>query len=451
MLAVGSTACLTVLTSLSGCRGIEQSPSARPALRESGTDEHDASASRTNSSKHTSADAKWFGRVVGTVADCDGDGRSDYAVGLAWLHDGVGAIRFFSSKDGSPIFEVVGRKAMDMLGGKSIWRLADIDGDKLDDVAVGLGRAGGPAAVISVGQRKILFEVDAQADMLIVCRDLDGDRTPDLIECRQGTVAVFSGRNGEAIHDPLLSKLDCLVPVRVRTGSGAMRVLGLLRTADNSISLYDCSASLEQPMQSISYGRPDAPSVPAPREASRAATLCMTDFDLDGVPDLVQFERVNHPRGDTDAYSTALAVRGSRARGLAFERRWDSDLDSPPCIAKCVAMPGDLNADGIPDLVFGNPNNFEFPGGVRAISGKDGSEIWKVPPGGGMTWTLPPGVSLDVLEDGDGDGVADIVVGCGSFSYDSLQGDGGVLLILSGRSGKELRRLEEADVPYELK
>jgi len=103
---------------------------------------------------------------------------------------------------------------------------------------------------------------------------------------------------------------------------------------------------------------------------------------------------------------------------------------------------GDLNGDGHADLAVGSPVYAHHVGRVYALSGADGSQLWKAMEGGAGADPRQPiasfGQALAASGDLDGDGKRDLVVGAPFFDDGSAKFAGKVF-VLSGASGSEIR------------
>jgi hypothetical protein len=101
----------------------------------------------------------------------------------------------------------------------------------------------------------------------------------------------------------------------------------------------------------------------------------------------------------------------------------------------CVDVTGDLNGDGVPDIVAGS-NPASGPGYARAFSGANGSQLLSI--AGTLAGT---GFASSVAGVGDvnGDGRADIAVGEPLSDTEGL--DAGSLRVYSGASGAELHHV----------
>lgn len=110
-----------------------------------------------------------------------------------------------------------------------------------------------------------------------------------------------------------------------------------------------------------------------------------------------------------------------------------------------LAAPGDLNGDGVPDLIVTEPGEDAGPlagsGEAFAFSGRDGSLLWKVKnpvPESGAAF----GDGISVPGDVNGDGVNDIVIGAPGATGGGQAGEGRAYVI-SGRDGSVLRSLDD--------
>ncbi len=91
-------------------------------------------------------------------------------------------------------------------------------------------------------------------------------------------------------------------------------------------------------------------------------------------------------------------------------------------LAKGIAL-GDLNGDGVLDVVVGSDDSY-----IYALSGRDGSLLWKFGTGN-KVWSSP------ALGDLNGDGVLDVVVGSSDHYIYALSGRDGSLLWKFGTRG----------------
>ena len=106
-----------------------------------------------------------------------------------------------------------------------------------------------------------------------------------------------------------------------------------------------------------------------------------------------------------------------------------------------IAPLGDLNGDGKQVLAIGAPVLGEGLGSVYAILGTDGTQIWKATETGTGMAQQPIasfGASLAVLGDINGDGKPDLIVGA-PFHDDGTGKYEGAAYVLSGMDGTQLR------------
>ena len=151
------------------------------------------------------------------------------------------------------------------------------------------------------------------------------------------------------------------------------------------------------------------------------------DVNLDGVPDVLVGAPQLHPGFPGPGYLRVLS--GSDGSTL-LTVSGDSVQD---LFARAVAPAGDVDLDGWPDLLVGAPgddDNGAQCGSVRVISGRDGSVLLDVD---GAAAGDVLGTSVAGLGDVDGDGVPDFAAGA-----PQLASAGGYVRVLSGAGGATL-------------
>ena len=236
---------------------------------------------------------------------------------------------------------------------------------------------------------------DAHGFALAVPGDLDGDSVPDLLvgapDARgdRGALRVYSGANGALLLE--------------RRGLGPTDDLG------HAVS---------------SVGDVDGDGVP--------------DL-LAGAPQWDDDESTPlEPWGQSPGYALVLSgADGSLLFALQGESLVDELADR---FGAAVAGPGDLNGDGVPEIAVGEPSA-DIEGGLpqlgagraRVYSGADGSPLWSVV---GDADRQGAGHALAAPGDLDGDGVPDLLVGVPVSDGPGVdQFDLGGVLFVSGATG----------------
>jgi VCBS repeat protein len=332
-----------------------------------------------------------FGLSVNRVGDIDKDGYEDFIVGTP--SDNVnnrGGFIVFSGASGSVIVHVKGGNDYAELGWAVDGRL-DLDNDNVNDVLVGAPfEAGDAGSVLAYSPQKQmkLYKLAGPSSSLFgtsvrsLEADLDGDGIRDFIVGAPGTYSayVYSGATGTLLFS--------------KTGQS------------NS-----------------DFGH----------AVSRAG-----DLDGDGICDFL----VGSPKY-TDA-SLGTIGRVSAFSGATGTKLWS--FDGPVNASKfgnSIAEPGDLDGDGVPDCIVGAPGDLDSggvaTGSVTVISGATGTMIYKVTGdayGDMFGWDVrSAGGDIDL------DGVNDVIVGA-IYGHNGA----GYARTLSGATGATLNTYVEHTV-----
>ncbi len=352
------------------------------------------------------AEPESLGASVAAAGDMDGDGRPDLLVGAPDGSPGglrrAGRVLVLSGKDGSLLRAIAGTEAVANLGA-SVAAAADLDGDGVPDVLAGAplasrpglanagevraysGKTGSPLFVVPGARPKEHFGVSVAA-----LGDLDGDGVPDFAagapwasgtgESRAGIARVLSGRDGSVLFE---------VPGTTAEGA-AGEIVG-----------------------------------------------AAGDLDRDGVPDVLV---ARGPAGHmARGVLGGVVVVSGRGGALLLSLHGTSAAEH---FGGAAVDCGDVDRDGVPDLAVGafgaSPGDRTYAGQVRVYSGKGGSLLRTIDGEGEMECR---GYSLACAGDLDGDGVPDLLVGSVGETIGDIVGAGRVRAF-SGRDGKLLLTID---------
>ncbi len=340
---------------------------------------------------------------IASAGDVNGDGACDVAV----AERGAGAVDFLETGPEPPLDRVwiLSGKDGELLRtlkpprgcpafGRALENVGDWNGDGKDELAVS---GGGPLWIFSGADGSVLFELPRDLKSpgfgrsLDGGEDVDGDGVPDLVVYRKahrsylprvGLVLLYSGKTGE-----LLRALGC-EPESPRPewteaeiygthpGEKLSDVVGLVTDRDGN-GRAELVVSLEHGKSENGEERPDTLEVLDPWTRS-------------------SHQRSELPRGCT----------------------W------------VIRNLGDADGDEVDDVLLSIINYY-----VLLYSGATGKELRRHDYNGG--YLRGEGTSLDVIDDLDGDGVAEYLIGANE--EDDV--DGGFSILHSGATGEVLQSM----------
>jgi hypothetical protein len=172
-------------------------------------------------------------------------------------------------------------------------------------------------------------------------------------------------------------------------------------------------------------------AVPQPGSEFGSSVDGAGDLDADGVPDIV-VGAGTWDAGTGDDHGAAIAYSGATQAVLVQS----TGVASFGGLGYLVAGAGDPNADGHADVLAGAAPFFPLFGLVRVVSGASGATLHEFQ----GTSVVPLGGAADGVGDFDGDGQDDVVLGSGGAQVGGVFGFG-ALRVHSGASGALLFEL----------
>lgn len=423
--------------------------------------------------------AQDFLGMVFLPGDLNGDNIPDLvaispnADSSAGANDDVGIVKVISGVDGEVLFNVRGDFSEDKLGLTGLHLPGDLNRDDIPDLVVVSSAADSSAGandnvgivkVISGIDGEILFNVrgDFTQDELgeaFLPGDLNGDNIPDIVATSQsadssegagnnvGVVKAISGIDGEILYnvrgdfsEDRLGRTDIYLPGDLN-GDNIPDLVATSAFADSSEGAGDnvgiAKAISGESGQILFNVRGDFTS----DQIGSGGSFLPGDLNGDNVPDFIIIGTVaDSSERANDSVGIVKVISGSNGTVL-FNVRGDFRFDQLG--RGGVFLPGDLNGDGIPDLIAVSDiaNSSEGAsndvGIVKAISGSNGQVLFNVR-GDFTNDSLGVG---GVFFPGDlnQDNVPDLaVVSSKADSSEGANDDVGIVKAISGSNGEVL-------------
>ncbi|MBI3818073.1 MAG: FG-GAP repeat protein [Planctomycetes bacterium] len=336
-----------------------------------------------------------MGDSVGAAHDVNGDGYDDFVVGAPGagnIFPNVplsGSCWLYSGKTGNVIISEFG-PAANAYSGFSVGYVGDVNHDGKPDFAMG-------SADFNNGEGCVQVFSGSNFSQLYLIRD-------DSINAQLGaSVAIVGDVDGDGVADVLAGSPGEIINNRLNVGAARLysgATGALLRTATGS-NVND------------RFG---------------AAVAAIGDVNGDGVPDYA----ISEPGYDSGAFSfnTGALFVYSGQSGLVIRLIVGNPNEF---LGYAAAGAGDVNKDGVPDLITGSPlanANGGLSGRVNVWSGANGASLYNW---SGNSAGAQFGTSVAGAGDLNQDGYADVIAGAPHETFISV--DNGVARTYSGKTG----------------
>jgi hypothetical protein len=369
-----------------------------------------------------------MGYRVARVGDVNSDGFVDVVTTISEsdkIASNCGAVRMLSGKDGATIWTVYGDGADDLFG-VGLGVVADIDGDGIPEVVAGALQVNGNGYVkvlsgatgaIVVGKRRGDGLFDGLGSAAAGIGDVDGDGVPDYAAgapgddnsaMNSGSVRFYSGATGSTLRTVNGPPKQGLAYGSSVTGLGDVDGDGFPDLAVGGLGLVDV---LQGDTGNLIYELKGDPNNP---DAFGSATANLGDLDADGIADFI----VGAPNGFPTGGGIGIAYVYSGSSGTLLMT--ENALVGSDHFGTAVGGCGDVDGDGRPDFVVGAVPQQQALSYAAIFSGRTSRLLYQL-------WADDFGTEFGIAVGGagdvDGDGLEDVMVGArGDFDRQGQEG-----------------------------
>ncbi len=378
------------------------------------------------------AEDSGLGTSIVGLGDVDGDGFDEILAGDPAILDNRGLAKLLTLPTVAPPLGVFAGNDGDSLGG----RLAggsDLDGDVVFDLLATRAVDLGVVAISGADQSLIWEDGEGRSDVALIA-DLDLDGVDDALTLTQQAVRVLSGVDGGEIttlaFPPNLTGVDAVASAGDVDGDGVADVIASSPTAALGGAAVVWSGATGVVLHGLQGDQVN-------QESFGSSVAGAGDLDGDMHDDLLVGARGT----DTSEPGAGRVWVLSGASGLPLFTVDGEDHHGH--LGEAVAGFVDITGDGVPEFLAGaSGQSNSDPAKLICLSGVDGSEVWSL---GWDTWGFASEIAVG--GDSNGDGVPEVLTGHPGDDTGGL--DVGAGFVVSGIDGTVLRRILGPNGPGE--